>query len=521
MAIKLSAVRDDNIITASYEFTSDALNPDPVDVDVRLIHQSKSANGTFSDQIVKEFIIPADNFQIEGLGIPDSPIKQTASVKILNPRYINNLFLEASETRDGSPITTRVPILKDITSDESRLVNNPIDRVEHPENRPPLPKSKPEDNVSEPQPELKTTLYDLSQDGIELLQSGKKIVLNELGRFIEQDYNEKVEPLLIENSSTNYALNPSLIGDQIPDNYDVEATGFTFNSDILDGEITNTNVWQLRFSNSSLLNAFAPKIKYTQPQPIAQGLNDITASTYYRLWTASTELPFQQLSFEITYYDSNDNEINTDTQAATVQLTRFDWKLANVTFTNIPFTATKYSLALVLSSVEITELFQIQIYLPQVEPGSIPTSRMLESRIQDKYQTPEVELSLPLYFKIRTQHYNAPSRGLLGSAVHNKDGIVFFNANNKLYYRQYDPNGTLLASATSSSISINDGADVSYGLFLTDTTAEFYVDNALLSSHSVTNTLDQTKSLFVGSLGNSGTAMNTQLIDAGIFRDKP
>jgi hypothetical protein len=70
-------------------------------------------------------------------------------------------------------------------------------------------------------------------------------------------------------------------------------------------------------------------------------------------------------------------------------------------------------------------------------------------------------------------------------------------------------------------MSLNNNDIIDYGLWVTQSNIEFYVNNMMLSSHPNSITVDQNQYYIVGALEKSNTTINSELLDFKVLKFKP
>ena len=524
----ISANLDVNVIRAVY---LRRINPgedsEPVDVTVRLIHQFTNPNNQTQEIELRNFEVPADF--LEEFGLADaSPVEQTFDINIINPRYLDNLIIETQEVRDNAALITRVPVL--IGDDPTIQIppEQPFKDLEHESNIPP---EIPETNIILPENDANNVLYSLEGDGgLELVQASQRIFLNDDGEFEQQSYNKEADVLYIENSITNFLPNPSFALDtvdiNIPDGYELEGPALTVISDLLEGEVEDTQIWFIRSSNPNPFNAFNDlTVKSASDVQIFTGLQALTISAYYRIASDSGVTPFENFKVRVSFFAATGPAISTEEVLVPVGPQGENWQLLYASFegSQIPLTAVKFRFEIKIVDINATDAFNWHLYLPQAEASSFPTTRTLDSRVLDTYQTNrEIEFSLPFFLQLNTFNVMGPGlQGLVDTTTDSKDGFQFWASSNKLQFRAFDATGALLFSVDSPMFAYTEGDPIEYGVYLDGSVIEFYVEQELISSEAVAHSIDETARAIVGSLEASNTTINSRLVDFKILRTKP
>lgn len=514
----LAATLDGKVIHCAYYRSIDVGdNVSPVDLAIMLKHQYVNSANIVNEITLEQFTISKEYLMTKGLlGVSD--VEQTLEFHVLNLRYLKDLFIECREIRDGVPVLTRIPILLgDDVQMDTPLSSNPEKYPEHDEN---IPAKIPDMNISVQRTET-GVLYSLAAIPLQIIQSSKRIYLKEeQGEqfFVELDYNQE-DKLYIENSMTNLIPNAGFTGIDIPDDWEVDAPGIILNNTVKAGDIDNTQIWQIRASNPNLFNAFNNiTLKTKEKNQLYSGLNYLTFSVYYRL-KYDSEKPFENFHIKINFYN-NDDYIRSEQIEITVSDELKTWELMSGTIQHIPITANKYNLELSISEIGTTELFHIEFYLPQLEALPCATTRSIDTRIQDKYITgSSFELNFPFYLLVKTHHITGQgTRGLCSSTTNQINGFEFLSSNDRLRFKWYDGTGNILLNIASDILNIQSNDIVNYGVLVTETTLNFYIDGILLSTHTHNIVIDQNQSYCVGSLEKSNTTINSELLDFKILR---
>jgi len=515
----LSANLDNSVIhCAYYRDIQSGESAYPVDLSVSIRHQYANSTNVLNEIVLEDFIILKDYLNTTGL-IGVSDVEQTLEFHVLNLRYLNNLYVEVREIRDGLPVLTRVPILIGDT-DADPLPDNPVKYPEFSEN---IPEVVPLANISVHRVDS-GAMYMLEATPLTPIQSSKRIYLvEENGEqiFKQVDYNETSDRLFIENSITNLLPNPQFLGSDQPDLWDIEIAGIVLNSNLLIGEIPDTSIWRIRASNSNVFNAFNHiTIKTTDKHNIYSGLNALTYSTYYRVSSSSKNIPFNSFNVKVNFY-YNDDFISSDESTIAVTSEVDVWVLLDATWSQIPLTANKYSLEFNIIDIDTTELFTLDLYIPQLEASTFATTRTLDSRIQDKFLTgTSFEINLPFFIFVQT-HYVAGVgiRGLFSTTTNQANGFEFLASNDTLRFKQYSTTGNVIVNVVSGNFPpLEHNSIVDYGVDVTQTAISFYLNGVMLSTIPCSLSIDQNKNYLVGSLEKSNTTINTELLDFKILR---
>jgi len=523
---------DRNIIHGQYIRTiSPGEDITPVDLTVKLIHQFVTPQNTVKEIELKEITVPS-RFLKNSTGLPGTTsIQQESQINIGHPRYIVDLFLEISEVRESVPVITRVPVLNGLDQEyPSLLPEQPFKDPEHESN---VPETLPDRNISTP--ELIPEIYVLAEDDAVVRQSSIRIYLSEdeFGDdlFKTQDYNERVDPLYVENSITNFLPNPGLVPatgtPNTPDKWMADAPGLMLTTKIEDGDIEDTHTWAVRVSNTNPFNAFdTVTITTTEKSTLLPGLNSLTGSLYYTIKSDYKATPFSEFNLKFCFYNSLGDLISTETQVVPVGPEGFNWQIlyATVQGSQIPLTATEFKFLIEIPDIGATDPFEFKIYLPQAESSPYFTTRTLTDRVQDTYETSRaVDLKPPVYFSAKAYHVIGPgTRGLVSTTTGLKDGFHFLASSDRLRLKAFDATGLCIFNLGSAAFTVTEGDAAEYGVYIDGSTVEFFLNGVSLSTHTQAYALDQpmVKPL-MGSLESSNTTVNSELLDWKILQRKP
>ena len=519
----ISANMDDKVIYCYYYRDIDlGESVAPVDLSISVKHQYVTTTNTAQEIVLEQFVVPKDYLETKGL-LGVSAVEQTVEFHVLNLRYLDSIFIEIQEVRDGIPVFTRVPVLDSSEENDPPLTTNPERYVEHDEN---IPEVIPDRNISIEKMDI-GILYSLKETDLVLSQASKRIYLvEENGEqyFKQQEYNEQVNKLFIENSITNLLPNPQFLGStDIPDSWGIDAPGITFNSYLLDGPLSETKIWRIRASNTNVFNAFnSVTLKILNKRDLYSGSTALTFSVYYILKCDVSDIPFNNWTVKFNFYFNNDF-IRSEELTSPVSSELNVYKLLAFTLQDIPLSANKYTVELTVDNIDSTDLFDISFYLPQLEALPCATTRTLDNRVEDRYVTGKIfQLNLPFYIWCKTHHITGPGiRGLFSSTTNQVNGFEFLSSNDRLRFKLYDTSGNIQLNVASAIIPLIHANDiVEYGLWVTATLIEFYINGGLLSSHPNTLSIDQNQYYIVGSLEKSNTTINSELMDFNIFRNR-
>jgi hypothetical protein len=522
----ISAVLDRNVIYSKYvrKFTQGD-DPEPVDLAVRVIHTYYNSNNQLREIELENLVIPALSLQQKG-NLDHSTYTQEVELRIVNLRYVSDLFLELQELRNSQLLTKKIQVLNGVDSAIRELPTNPIKEPQHPENQPPQVFVPPA-NVYTPEPINTPILYVLKNDGLEDIQTSRRVFLDN-NIFVEQNYADTPKRVFIENASTNLLPNVgwALITDRVPTDYEISAPGINLNSYVEPGDIPGTNVWRIRASNPNVFSAFSTvELRTVDLQDLPLGSPYLSSSVYYRVTSQLGITPFNTINFSITFYDSSEVPLTTVNDSIPVAEEGPQWNLVYTSLNSgqIPLSAALYSFSLEIAGIDRTENFDVQFYLPQLEVSPFPTSRILSPRVQDSYRTVrDIRIENPFYLSVRaaTHSPDATVKGLADTTHLLESGFQFFTSNNTLTLKQYDTNGFLLFSVTSFSLGGISGA-VEYGVYADGSKIDFYKNGTLVSSHSQPHVIALLKKMIVGSLENPNSTINCEILDFRVTKLEP
>jgi hypothetical protein len=516
-------ILDDININCTYyrDFLPDE-DTSPVDLTVFVKHRYTTTTNVVKEITLETFTIPKQYLETKGLAYL-SDVEQTVEFNISNLRYMADIYIEVQEIREGVPVTTLVAVNKGDDATIDPLVDNPQKDIENDEN---IPEIKPDINISDPVQDFSTVIFefDATEQNLIAQQVSKRIYLDN-DTFVSMDYNEVDNRVFVENSIDNMAPNPSLATTgSIPTGWRIEAPGMIVNSHIQESDIPDINIWMLRITNPNLFSAFnAVTIVMVDSCNVINGLNTLSFSFYYRIKSTTSEIPFNLFNFRFKFY-FDDVEIGVESISTSLSSLQNTWHLATATVqgSQIPTNANKVAVETDIAEIDTTDLFSLEFYLPQLEPSAYSTTRTLDNRIQDRFLTPEITLDLPFYLALKTIHIVGPSqRGLFASTLNLRDGFEIQVSSDRLFFKQYGAAGNLLLSVASSSFTLIEGTEAEYGFWTDGSHIEFYVNGTLVSSHTVSLTLDQTKAFIVGSLERSNSTINSELLEFKLLRVKP
>jgi len=525
----VSAVSDRNVIHAKYvrRFVAGD-NSEPVDLSVKVLHTYRDSSNVPKEIILETLTIPSASLMQKG-NLALSSYSQEVELTVANLRYVNDVFLEVTEARDNVLLVKRVPVLLGDDSQVLPLPSNPIKEPQHEENLPPI-RYIPPANVITPEPVITPVLYLLSERSLDATATSRRVFLGPNNTFIEQAYANTHEMVFIENAVTNLLPNAtfSAVTNRIPGGYEIAAPGINLNSYVEPfKDIEGTSLWKIRASNPNVFSAFGSvEFRTKDLQALAPGTPKLAASVYYRVSSQAVETPFNDLNLSLSFYDSSEMFLGSVTDTFPVASEGVTWNLLSAVLDSgqIPLAAAFYTFSIEIPNVDRTENFEIQFYLPQLEASSISTTRAITPRIQDIYYTSdEIRFQKPFYVAVKIAGHSpdATVKGLADATHLLESGFQFFTSNDALTFRQYDVNGALMFSVTIPPLGVGRGMPIEYGVYSDGTTIEFYRDASLHSTHSQPHMILLNKKIIVGSLENSGTTINSELLDFRVTKVQP
>lgn len=526
----LSANLDRNVVHCEYQrVIGSGESVVPVDLLFRVLHQYRNTAGQTQEIPLQEVKIPASYLQ--DVGQLDLSIKtQYAAVTIMNLRYLDGLFIELSEYRDGVLQTKKVQVLNGDEVAKPPEPSNVIKEREHEENVPPV---IPTGDISIPEDPLLPILYLMSSSSLEKVQASARIYMHN-GKFISQDFGHPSKVIYIENAIQNHVPNPAFLTPQatangaVPQGYEVLGPGLIIFSELLAGPVANTRVLRTRVANPNLFTPMnTVSWGFAAPQPLPVGLSSLTFSVFYQVHSDHGITPFSDFEVMFEFFNASGQSISMATATVPVGPEGTDWLTlqATVEASGIPANATSYTVVWEAVSINDTDPFVLQWYLPQAESSPVATTRTLSFRIQDEYVTStEIPLVTPLYLSLKTHHVIGTGiRGLVDTTHLLKNGFQWVVTSfNKMIFKLYDVDGNLVQNVLSSAFSAAENEEVEYGLYLNGTKVDFYLDGNLVSSSPVSYALSGlSQKITVGSLSLSNTTINSSITDFRVLKIEP
>lgn len=521
----LRAVRDKEIVRIGFEYE----NSVPLQIGsltARLFHKFTNAAGTQQSVKIGDFVLDSGKVKYTN---NTGNFRAEVGICVLNPRYVDNLYVELDETYTGSIITHSANVLIGDDPTELPLPNNPVRPPEFIENEPPLPPVLPAPNNPTPaqdviitDPVINTQLFELTNSPITVNSYSTKIVYNDDAWETISEYDS--ENPYIENSTENYlpdaGFNLSGIENNItvPKNWSVSGAGFIINSNLRDGPVGGTKYYEVRASNPNSFNAFS-SLRFSRSQfTISGGTTNLTISWYYQIYNGENQLytntpPFTDWTLKTTFFNDEGWVIgNKNVQISASPADRDKWILASATIA-VPTNATDISFAFETGDINTHDIFTIRIYLPQVEANMLPTSRCLTSRGMDRiYTGGSVAIKTPVSFIFEALHSaHAPIRGLFDNTQNNVNGLRLFLAYGAMHLRLINGAGIIIASADSSTIAATEGDFVNYACKIFSNRVEFYANGALLNTTAPIGPISYNSPFLIGSLNQSNTSINGKI----------
>lgn len=513
-------ILDDNTINCTYyrDFmpTEDT---SPVDLLVHVSHRYVNSANVTKEITLETFTVPKQYLETTGLAYL-SDVEQTVEFNIINLRYLTNLFITINETRDGSPVVTSVAVNVGDDPTVEPLTDNPQKDRENDEN---IPEILPEIDISTPVREFSTVIYEATADTLDFIQISKRIYYQD-EKFLLQEYNQREEKVFIENSIANGLLNPSFAATgNVPTNWTLLAPSMIVSTKVLASSPEGVNIWQLRITNPNLFSAFnTVMVALDTPVDLLAGINALNFSMYYRVKSTSNTAPFSNFNVRFRFF-LDQTEMGFEQITVPRIPSQNSWKLLTATLQGslINASANKVLIEIDIADIDTTDLFNLELILPQLETTPFATTRTLGTRIQDTYITEEFHLDIPFFLTFKTTHkLGSGIRGIFSSTTNLKDGFEIQVSSDRIFFKQYNVTGALIVNVASSPFTYVDGNLVTYGVWVDGTNLEFYLNNTLVSSHVASVTVDQTKQFIVGSLERANSAINNELLEFKILRDR-
>lgn len=409
---------------------------------------------------------------------------------ILNPRYLDNLFVEARViTEDGEQVY-EVDVLEGV-QEEHPL--NPIreggslnwnDAVTHQENTP-------------FNPNLDSTMIENQNIKNEILTIDQIHNLQEVSR--------ELSGLFAEEATTNLA--PDQNFDNLPTSYFVTAPGYVVDSRKNDGR------WKISVTNTTLVNAFGEFVINTKKIPFNGSANYISVS----LNIEQTERRATEGSLGVDCFDQNGSVIH----QSSIDITIPEKGRIGQSFAGIPSSTSFISAHVKLD--DVTDLDQHIVFIDkfQIETTYKPTTYTASSRPGDALRTPEINWKPPFYINLKTDFWDKGFRGLLDTTYGGLDGFQWLLSHNKMLFKSIDSDGNVVYNISSDEIVSNNGDELILGLFVTEDDISFYIDSKLLNKVPANIGFNFDSTAFVGRLESAGFALNEPILDFGVYRSEP
>lgn len=515
------------VVNYRREFDPLSEEPTPVPVTLRVYHQTERDNFSVSPVLLQETVVPADFLVLTRT--PESNFL-SFELSMVNLRYTDELSIQSTETRNSVVLTGAATVLVPETEfglTRGPLPSNPHRSAEQEENVPfqDLNRLGPADRVvTEREPVVVTKEVALISSPPRIEQKGDD--------FVEVRTDQPGKLRYSENSALNVSKNPSFYetwsnsGVTSPKFCTLSAPGFSINSKVLPGSLSGTNYWRISASNPNPFNAYDSITLSLGRSTIPLGPETWTFSAYYRLESSTQTLPFPGAKLTLRFYDSDGGFLGAKDSTVPVALQP---SLELLSFTvpqsQVPANATVIVPEITLGPVEDTFIFYLNLYLPQLEAENGPTTRTLTGRQEaDVWTTTgEITLSPPFYIALETTHLVTPSvRGILDTTTALRSGVQFFVADNRLFFKQLSPTGSVVFSKVSPVFVANNGDTVTYGVYCSATGVRFYLNGVQIGS-TLTQavSINQTAIPRVGSLLAEGTSLNSPILRFGVFRTAP
>lgn len=489
VAIKVSAILDHNNI---FGFVMhDPIGNDPLGkITMKLKHTFKPPQGGIQTLLLDErdILNPESEF----------------NYSFLNPRYLDNLELEVDFHYQSGVTTQKVTVLDADEDDvDLSLPSNPIreggsvtqGNPQFDENVPFDP--DPDDMIIEVEG-IANEIFDLDMDEFDIPQSP-----------VREDFG-----VYSEEATTNVIHNPEL--NSTTAGYLIDAPGFTQNLHYYANG--GSGVLRATVTNTSLINAFSDVNLKSQLFSINCGNSYITLSTYYR---QITEHMAEEAELFLEYYN-NRKQLLSVVKKPFEAVRRQEYIREEATFTNIPSATAYVSWGVVFKNVTDTSPLTVEITKPQLEHNNRATTYTSNFRDFDVIRTNQIQWSPEFYMKLKTLFSSNGLRGLVDTTVSGKDGFRWMASNNQMQFRILDSAGSTVLNVMSDPILKELNDEIEYGISIEKQYIKFYVDGELHSEKQVSYPpFDFQGTAFVGRLEPSGAALNSKILDFGVYRSKP
>lgn len=522
MATEVSAVKDKEIIRILYRYGAGPAEP-AADLIFELHHKYLNSLGIQEDLVLGSFPVPASYLTLTGN--PSLSTTQVVNLNVINLRYTKDLSVSVLETRKSGPQVTRVPVLDGDEANVYSLPSNPERSPEFTENLPVYKPEAPVNNVVAASTPVRVVVYSIKEPGVHVISSGNRILPSPEGTFRFVSTNQESGRYFSENSLSNLEPNPRFLSTSragIPDHHSVVAPGFIVSNSLTPGNIENSFVWAIRASNPSTMNAFNRVLIEVDKIPISPGTGVLTYSAYYLL----DEAAFDRVSGKFSFFDGSGTFLSSSTVNCPVSTTLNQvWQRFSLStkFSQIPLAARSVAVEIGSGPIEMTDFFTFSLYLPQLEPYSNATSATLTTRIADKLQSlGPVPIGSPTYIAVTTYHHSGFGvRGLVDSTSNGTQGFQWTLSNGAFILKVLDGLGNVSFNKVSSALVATEGDRVKYGLGLTKTSLNFYLNDVLVESTPWTQPLGYNGVLSIGSLFSSNSGVNEEILDFGVYQLLP
>jgi hypothetical protein len=521
--IKVSAILDNNIVSGFVQVDNASTNRTQL-IELKLYYAPET-----------EDLCSANSVLLDSKRIPATFLKNNhISYQFHNLKNLENLSIEVVETRQNDSGTTTVDVIDGLTTENNtarETTVNPIrdrEREEkHQENHP-----HPDENESHYvylNEDISNIVYKMTPETpLEKLESGSRYVLDQKLNLVYLDEREEQYPPISEESLINLLPNPGFLGDGQPDDYEIINTGFVIGDSNPAYTTEPLNVWRIRGSNTSMLNAFNTVVFETKLIEVENTvLNNLTSSVYYKLNHERREVDnpsITSLTLCLRYYNENMEEIGISKEEIPVNEVRNFFRIeANFTNTTIPQYFKYFKWQIETNAIDSTNAFILELLAPQVEKTHRSTTFTMGRRGVDAYRTPPVEYKAPYFLQLCSTHSDTYLRALMDTTVNGENGFRWMLSGSKMQFRYLGQNNQTLVNVFSNVIQKTLNEKTTYGLYVEDGKITFYVDNELLSEHSISGidlNLGQRRA-YVGRLYINGAALNDRIYELNICKDKP
>jgi hypothetical protein len=511
----VSANLDGEVLMISYRYLlqqGDSIMPVPLSVVVT--YENTSTLGTTN-------VVSVATIAVDPASILADQKAQTIQIRLLNPRYRNNLYVSVSENRNNTPTVTKVAVL--FAADSVVTPNNPIrDEIEllpqpsdeflgtyrpfvQLENNPGLPANN---NITLPEVSLLGNVYELA-DGLDYVQGEPKIGLVD-GKL------SLLDGIWVENSSYNLLPDPSFSEPLV---WELFAPGQSVSLTLLANESYTVNQLTMSIASPNPFSAMdVSLLKWPNHISIPTGQPYLAFSVFAKLSSSIVQ------TFQVTleFFDAICSSLSTVTDNSTLSPSKLFSELAYAF--DVPALAT--SLTIKFGMVLITEKLSVVMMWPQLEPSAVATSRVYPTdgirELDILRTTSQFEIAAPLYVSLnilfRESQYIL---GLLDTTTALLSGIQWAVSGNRMSFRVYDGAGNV-SYTTSDAFSAAEGDNTKLAFWLTATSVEFFVNDVIISSHALVYALPAvTKTVLVGNLHQANQTTQSKITGLRVSKIKP